>query len=40
MNAPQYIRSNGKESDDRGELKEDTVCWKSSKCVEKQSKMK
>ena len=30
----------GKESDNRGELKEDTVFWKSSKSVEKRSKMK
>ena len=29
----------GKESDNRGELKEDKVCWKSSKIVEKRSEI-
>ena len=30
----------GKESDNRGEIKEDKVCWKSSRSVEKLSKVK
>ena len=34
------FQKGGKESDNRGELKEDNMCWKSSKSVEKRSKMK
>jgi len=33
-------KKEGKESDNRSELKEDKVCWKSFKSVEKRSKMK
>ena len=35
-----YFLKEGKESDNRGELKEDRVSCKSSKNVEKRSKMK
>ena len=35
-----YFYKEGKESDNRGELKKDKVCWKSSKRVEKRSKVK
>jgi len=35
-----YLKKKSEESDNGGELKEDKVCWKSSKSVEKLSKMK
>ena len=35
-----YFSKEGKEGDNRGELKENIECWKSSRSVEKRRKVK